>query len=318
VWTGTEFLIHGPYYTDGAGLRSVGAAYNPATNTWRRIPVTPDPPEMKEARQVAVWTGTDMLTWGMVDAAYRPATNTWRRLPPGYGSPAVAVWTGRQALLWGGGSGGEVNRGGVAYDPVTGAMQTLPEAPFGGPDASGVWTGKELVVVGLAEDARSASPAAAYNPATRSWRSLSSMPSSRLGGTVTWTGREVLVVGGLDSATDTVQTDGDAYSPAVNRWRHLPVTEYPRWNHVAVWTGRQLLVWGGRVTADPVPGTAVTPPHGAAYDPGRNRWSALPRSPLDGRDDAVAVWTGRKMIVWGGDRVTPPYGVLTDGAAFRP
>ena len=103
----------------------------------------------------------------------------------------------------------------------------------------------------------------------------------------------------------------------MNRWRHLPAAEYPRWNHVAVWTGRQLLVWGGRVTADPVPGTAITPPHGAAYDPARNRWSALPRSPLRGRDDAVAVWTGRKMIVWGGEGVTPPYGVLTDGAAFR-
>jgi hypothetical protein len=150
VWTGKELLIHGPYFADGVLPRSVGAAYNPATSTWRTLPVTPDPPELKEARQVAVWSGREMLTWGMVDAAYNPATNTWRRLPPGNGSPAVAVWTGRQALLWGGGSGGEVNRGGVAYDPVTGARQMLPQAPFGGPNADGVWTGKELVVVGAA------------------------------------------------------------------------------------------------------------------------------------------------------------------------
>jgi hypothetical protein len=36
------------------------------------------------------------------------------------------------------------------------------------------------------------------------------------------------------------------------------------------------------------------------YNPATNRWSALPESPLHGRQFPTAVWTGRQMIVWGG------------------
>ncbi len=95
--------------------------------------------------------------------------------------------------------------------------------------------------------------------------------------------------------------------------------EVPRARHVAVWTGRQLLVWGGQTTGLAAPGSYATPPHGVAYDPARNRWSALPKSPLSARNDVVAVWTGETMIIWGGERVGPPFGVhVTDGAAYRP
>jgi len=205
VWTGKEFLLHSRYVAEGAAPRSVGAAYNPTTNTWRNLPVTPDPPEVKEARQVAVWTGKEMLTWGMVDAAYNPRTNTWRRLPPGYGSPAVALWTERQALMWGGGCCGEENQGGIAYDPATGTRQRIPDAPFGG-NADGVWTGREMIVVGGQHDRAPLALAAAYNPTTRSWRSLPPLPRPRVAATLTWTGREVLVVGGIDPCTGTPST----------------------------------------------------------------------------------------------------------------
>lgn len=142
---GKEFVIYGPHYAEGSGLRSVGAAYNPASNAWRRLPLTPDPPEMREGNQVAVWTGEEMLTWGQVDVAYNPKTNTWRMLPAGWSAPSVAVWTGRQALLWGGGCCGEVLRNGVAIDPVTGARVSIPNGPFDGPDSGGVWTGREMI-----------------------------------------------------------------------------------------------------------------------------------------------------------------------------
>jgi Kelch motif len=313
VWTGKELVIYGPYYyAEGSRLRSVGAAYNPASNTWRPLPLTPDPPEMREGNQVAVWTGKEMLTWGQVDAAYNPKTNTWRRLPPGWEAPSVAVWTGRQALLWGGGCCGGVLRNGVAIDPVTGARRAIPNGPFGGPDTQGVWTGREMIVVGGSGDRGPLALAAAYNPASRTWRSLPSMPGSRAGATVTWTGGEVLVVGGLDPYADKVQSGGFAYNPVTNQWRRLPAMQFPRWNHVAVWTGKQLLVWGGRSDAGL---QSVYPASGVAYDPTRDRWSALPQSPLRGRDDSVAVWTGTRMIVWGG---VAQSGVLTDGAAFRP
>jgi hypothetical protein len=61
-------------------------------------------------------------------------------------------------------------------------------------------------------------------------------------------------------------------------------------------------------------GTAL-PPHGEAYNPATNTWTALPAAPLRGRAGPIAVWTGHQMIVWGGSFGNTGY---TDGAAFTP
>jgi hypothetical protein len=87
-----------------------------------------------------------------------------------------------------------------------------------------------------------------------------------------------------------------------------------------VWTGKRVLVWGGSLNGDGKP--PVFPAHGLAYDPKANRWSALPQAPLQGRLDPAAVWTGRELILWGGDKPAVPLGTgtkfLADGAAFKP
>jgi uncharacterized membrane protein len=85
---------------------------------------------------------------------------------------------------------------------------------------------------------------------------------------------------------------------------------FARDGFAAVWTGRQALVWGG------LTGAGVPPPHGEAFNPATNRWTALPASPLRGRADPTAVWTGRQMIVWGGDNKNGKS--YTDGAAYTP
>ncbi len=92
--------------------------------------------------------------------------------------------------------------------------------------------------------------------------------------------------------------------------------ETSRSGFAAVWTGRQVLVWGGYTGSFTTP---VIPPHGVAYDPAADRWSALPMSPLHGRNGPTAVWTGHQMIVWGGSinnglKETD----FKDGAAYRP
>jgi hypothetical protein len=96
--------------------------------------------------------------------------------------------------------------------------------------------------------------------------------------------------------------------------------ESPRFNAATVWSGEQLLIWGGSETAGG--GAQVIPPHGLAYDPRANRWSPLPKAPLRGRLDPTGVWTGRSLIVWGGERAKTPLGTGTtyfdDGAAFAP
>jgi hypothetical protein len=113
-------------------------------------------------------------------------------------------------------------------------------------------------------------------------------------------------------------TSGVAYDPASNRWRSLPVMQAGRIGHTAVWTGQQLLAWGGQTVRA---GSFVAPPHGVAYDPTRNRWSPLPKSPLRGRTGHLAVWTGTQMLIWGGrsivaDPSTANPATFVDGAAY--
>jgi hypothetical protein len=325
VWTGTELLLHAPYFDHQNGSyigRSVGAAYNPATHSWRNLPPAPGPVESIEGGYRAVWTGRELLGWGMgLDAAYNPATNRWRKIATGGSAWAVMAWTGRQVLTWGGGCCGDDVAGGAAYNPSTDSWSRLPAGPLAGrQQTTGTWTGTELVVVGGNNvDAKVFGDAAAYNPATRSWRRLPALPEPRTGATVTWNGREVLVVGGQGRFSDRARpyADGVAYSPASNRWRRLPAMDTGRIGHTAVCTGRQLLVWGGR-TRDA--GSWTAPAHGLAYDRASDRWSPLPKSPLRGRAGHIAVWTGSQMLVWGGTpaRASDPQKPFADGAAYTP
>ncbi len=69
-----------------------------------------------------------------------------------------------------------------------------------------------------------------------------------------------------------------------------------RTRHTGVWTGDRFIVWGGSVVGDPnVAGD------GAAYDPVADTWSTISSvNAPSARHSHIAVWTGSKMIVWGG------------------
>jgi hypothetical protein len=325
VWTGTELLLHAPlssFHGEHYISRSVGAAYNPTSRTWRNLPPAPGPVQNMEGGYRAVWTGRELLGWGMgLDAAYNPATNRWRRIATGGSAWAVMVWTGRQVLTWGGGCCGDDVAGGAAYTPSTDTWSRLPAGPLAGRQrTTGAWTGSELVIVGgSTADGAVFTDAAAYNPTTRSWRRLPDLPEPRTGATVTWNGRELLVVGGHGRSSDQAQpyADGVAYSPASNRWRRLPAMDTGRIGHTALCTGSQLLVWGGQTRSG---GAWTAPGRGLAYERATNRWIPLPMSPLRGRIGHVAVWTGSQMLVWGGTpaRASDPQRPFSDGAAYTP
>ncbi len=287
VWTGRELLVLGR-----VGGASVFAAYDPSTDAWRRLSPPPGRPGRSPFR--AVWTGKEMLAWrrGAL-AAFDPVTGRWRRLasPPGGLVPAVAIWTGHELIGWTG-------NGAAAYLPATNSWRSLRPAPLRGEASSaGAWTGRELIVV-------SGARAAAYTPATDRWRLLAPLPEARAGARAVWDGHELLVVGGKNAPVE-----GFAYEPQTNRWRRLAPMDSGRAGAATVWTGKRLLLWGGETGS---PGAFVIPPHGLAYDPRADTWSQLPQAPLRGRLDPVGAWTGRALLVWGGD---PGY---ADGAAFTP
>jgi N-acetylneuraminic acid mutarotase len=309
---------------DDQGVRVfVGVAYDPAADTWSRLP---DVRSSNPYGYSTVWTGEEMLVLGLGEVrAYDPLTNRWRRRAAERkgGAGGLVVWTGRELIDWGGGCCGDASSSGGAYDPAANTWRTLASSPLHPSQRPvGAWTGRELIVFVGGNDPATGDPwpadlarAAAYNPTTDTWRRIAPLPAPRDGAAAVWDGREVLVVGGAASPGGPLARVGFAYNPATNRWRRLPSMESGRTEFAAVWTGKRLLIWGGRTTRG---GPPQRPPRGFAYNPATNRWSRLAEAPLPGRLVPAAVWTGRVMIVWGGGIQRPPYEGFTDGAAFTP
>ncbi|MGH7272577.1 MAG: hypothetical protein ACREJ3_19280, partial [Polyangiaceae bacterium] len=141
VWTGTEMIIWGgDGYFNAQSSDTVladGAAYNPATDTWRPIRPAPDTGLYDAA---SVWTGTEMIVWGGKDKygpgysnrgyRYTPATDRWQYMTT-VGAPAQRLfpggtWTGRSLVVWGGLAFGD-------FAPwLTDGAQWFPEAADGG------------------------------------------------------------------------------------------------------------------------------------------------------------------------------------------
>jgi N-acetylneuraminic acid mutarotase len=325
VWTGKEMIVFGRVEKRGPaeeilGSKNVAAAYDPASNTWRRLP-PPLSASGYPGNWNAVWTGAEMLVLGDVNQAYDPEKDRWRELPPApKGRAGVAVWTGRELIEWGGGCCGDVSSDGAAYDPSGDSWRTIALPPVGGQQSPvGVWTDTELVVFPGQDPDGKPVAGAAYNPTTDTWRRIGLKPEPPQGAHAFWDGYEVLVAGGTRQGFGLLKA-GLAYNPATNRSRRLSPIGSGRAGTAAVWTGRRLLVWGGETFA----GASVAARHGLSYDPIGNRWSPLPRAPVPARVDPTAVWTGRELIVWGGRttkcRLNAPCHTRlhADGAAFRP
>ena len=74
-----------------------------------------------------------------------------------------------------------------------------------------------------------------------------------------------------------------------------------------------MLVWGGQRVQD-----AKFLSNGLGYAPRVRQWISIPSAPLSARSDQSAIWTGSKMIVWGGANILLFDEVFGDGAAYDP
>lgn len=311
-----------------------------ATPPWSELP--PAPVRGREAHTL-VWTGRTAIVWGgrgeernppadslgrrgaaaAVDAplrdgaAYDPADGSWTRVPPAPVGRAdhTAVWTGEEMLVWGGEQqrteGASLLRSGEAFDPRTGTWRELAQGPLSGRSLhTAVWTGREMVVWGGTLDGDT-TDGAAYDPATDTWRELAPAPlPARAAHTAVWTGREMVVWGGI-GIDGVPSADGAAYDPAADTWRPVATATLDgRTQNGIVWDGERVLVWGGAGAA----GAGSAYADGAAWDPQADAWTPLPPAPIEGRFAPVAVWTGRRMVVWGGIDAQ----LFTDGATYHP
>ena len=79
--------------------------------------------------------------------------------------------------------------------------------------------------------------------------------------------------------------------------------------HVA-WTGSEMVVWASNSPDGPV--------GAGAYDPASDTWRSLPAGPLGKREGYASVWTGKELVVVGGnlgDTLATPLAAALDPAS---
>jgi len=294
-------------------------------DTWS--PTLTEVPD-RRANHTAVWTGTEMIVWGGDSASYSlntggrysPATDTWTPTSIGVNVPPpsryhTAIWTGTEMIVWGGlsddpitGNGLRLNSG-ARYDPANDSWtptSTGANTPTGRYAHLAVWTGTEMIVWG---GVGGVSPpnGGRYHPATNSWTPIAAganAPFALAGGNqAVWTGTELIVWA----------NPGGRYNPVTDSWSPMSTSASVPFlpGYSAVWTGTEVIVWGG---SDFNQSDWINT--GGRYNPSTDTWMATSTAagvPTP-RERHTAVWTGSKMIVWGGRGV----GYFNDGAAYDP
>jgi hypothetical protein len=312
VWTGSEFIVWGGSGTPPTGTTTAttdsraGAAYDPSTDTWRRIAGAPLDPRLAPA---AVWTGQEMLVWGglpvanAVDpsneaAAYRPATDSWRRLPDAPVAGYEATWTGTELIVLG--ADGDI----AAYDPRADTWRSLPAAPAVGYTRSLVWTGTELLMFVAPNGVDTAVTGFRLGPDDSSWRPTApsnhwALEASRM----VWTGTEAVAVGQYPARSASGLVGSVAYDPVTDTWREIGSCQIG--NHV-VWTGQLIL---GET---------------AGFDPASGGCQPLPPAPerpvggTTGREASAFAWAGQELLIWSGGNGSDYLFTDGDGVALRP
>jgi N-acetylneuraminic acid mutarotase len=263
TWTGSEVIIWGgqPNVTS-TNTASVGARYNPLTDTWRAMSTTNAPAGRRH--HTAVWTGTELVIWGgsigigatATGARYNPSTDTWTPTSmnnvPSPRPAHTAVWTGSEMVIWGGGPLAPYEATGGRYNPATDSWTAtaLTGVPAGRAGHSAVWTGTEMIVWGgIGFGGTKFNDGARYNPVSNGWTPMkASGLEARSAFTGVWAHSKFIVWGGSGTSGTQLQTGG-VYDLATDSWTSTltdPTTPGEREGHAAVWTGTQMLLWGGR------------------------------------------------------------------------
>lgn len=249
----------------------------------------------------------------LLEAGYQPFASIpspgWRNgaegnAPAGRESPA-SVWTGSEWVIWGGELGPDLFSGmGALYRAEADAWVTLEAsaALSARVGAEALWTGDEVLVWGGYGAAGFLDTGAKLSLADRIWTALA--PATEVGGRMghgmVWTGKVMVVWGGRNETGPL--SSGAVYDLAGGQWRSLDLPGSPVARHAAsaLRAGSRWIVWGGIGEAG-VRGDGGQLLWDPAGSPSEWRLVTNEGAP-EGREGHTAIWTGTRMIVWGGRR----------------
>ena len=112
-----------------------------------------------------------------------------------------------------------------------------------------------------------------------------------------WTGNEMIV-------WQNDNEGGARFNPVTGSWKVLPPVKGPDRSVTALWTGHEVLLWGG-IHGTSEHGHLLLDAGGVLYDPIVDSWRMVPPPPPSMGWESAVVWTGKEMIVWGGDTRNP-------------
>lgn len=317
VWSGVtgsprsanKMLIWGGCGSNDGALYSCaqyfdnGSLYDPAKDSWQ--PISQNRAPEKRALQGTVWTGASrvprlsnkMIVWGgctqddscqhylSSGGIYDPTLDQWEPIAQDAKTPLgrtqhVTVWTGDKLFVWGGEFGmktpgvkGRPLADGGLYDPISKRWEPISEekSPLSPRSfSSGIWTGQT------------------GNPATAN---------------------KVLIWGGCDVETfyfcNEHFGDGALFDPATRTWTKLVTTgaaPSPRRGHtlLAAPNRNAAIVWGGQFKSRFLN-------DGAVLNLKTLSWTRVSGLAPEERYLHSAVWTGKSMIVFGGQKAVNTY-----------
>ena len=332
IWTGSRMIV----WATGGWPTGAGGLFDPASNTWTGATSMTGAPNVRDLH-TTVWTGLRMIVWGGLEysgnshvsstgGTYNPSTDTWTATQT-VGAPDprwfhTAVSTGSKMIVWGGGDAGLstfFNTGGV-YNPATDAWTatTTSGAPTARAGHVAVWTGSRMIVWGGWASGTGLQSGALYDPVTNTWAPTTTVgaPTARASTVAVWTGSRMIVWGGADDAGEC--NTGGIYDPETDTWTAITTVgaPSPRSEATAVWTGSRMIVWGGLYRGV---SSIVTVDTGGIYDPVADQWTAMTMAGVPSpRAYHTAIWTGSKMVVWGGDPYTSSRSLDTGGIYDNP
>lgn len=147
-----------------------------------------------------------------------------------------------------------------------------------------------------------------------------SVPEGRESAAAVWTGEEVLIWGGTNSNSQFAAVGG-RYNVAGGTWRSMSTADGPGAlvGYTMTWMGDKAAICGG------VDAPSSPPRYSGrfyTYIPSDDSWVEADTSEFLARTGHRAVWTGSRLLVWGGATAAPsnPYaGVpLDSGALYNP